>query len=211
MKLKDVDDPTLVEILESFKEKGGVLEYSIVRIDEKMDEYQCHYHTALHILNISAEKNFEETGLRISPDEFFGPYFKLSSNQLVVLGKTGTKQGALTFLDSYYYHTDKELPENKIDYRLLQSNGEFATQGYADAFMSPPHRMWFETNAEAAEFFLKTNSYLFSDFTQLVIYKWSIDCSNFFDAGKEWWGSFFWTVYNPTKDWYIGIAASTTD
>ncbi|WP_343784001.1 hypothetical protein [Wandonia haliotis] len=41
--------------------------------------------------------------------------------------------------------------------------------------------------------------------------KWSTNCSPFFNAGKEWWGTFFWTIYNPEKNWYIGICGSETD
>jgi len=52
---------------------------------------------------------------------------------------------------------------------------------------------------------------LFTDISQIEVYKWSTDSSNYFDEGKDWWGSFFWTVYNPCRDWYIGIIASTTD
>lgn len=52
---------------------------------------------------------------------------------------------------------------------------------------------------------------LFGDIASLEIYAWPTDCSNFFDFGKEWWGTFFWTVYSPTHNWYVGILASSTD
>jgi hypothetical protein len=67
------------------------------------------------------------------------------------------------------------------------------------------------TNFDIGKFFLEFNEFLFDNINKLIIYSWQTNCSNYFDAGKEWWGSFFWTVYNPTKKWYIGIAASTTD
>lgn len=45
----------------------------------------------------------------------------------------------------------------------------------------------------------------------LVIYSWSDDWSSFFDAGKEWWGTYFWTVYNKKNNTIIVIGASESD
>ena len=49
------------------------------------------------------------------------------------------------------------------------------------------------------------------DAERLVIYEWSDDWSVFFDEGKEWWGCYFWTVYNPVTKNIIVLGASTTD
>ncbi len=50
-----------------------------------------------------------------------------------------------------------------------------------------------------------------TDETQLIIYEWSNDWSYYFDAGKEWWGTFFWTILKKEKREIIVICASTTD
>lgn len=68
-----------------------------------------------------------------------------------------------------------------------------------------------KSNFEKGNFFLDFCRLLFTDISQIEVYKWSTDSSNYFDEGKKWWGSFFWTVYNPCRYWYIGIIASTTD
>jgi len=44
-----------------------------------------------------------------------------------------------------------------------------------------------------------------------IIYKWSDDWSNYFDSGKEYWGTFFWTLYNKTTQEITVIAALATD
>lgn len=44
-----------------------------------------------------------------------------------------------------------------------------------------------------------------------IIYQLSNDWSNYFDAGKEWWGTFFWTLYDKTTNQITVIAASITD
>lgn len=237
MILKDVDDPKLKQLLQTYEEKGGKLKFSIVEISDAGDEYECHFQTALHTLKtIKAEieayyekvfrehpslnkyqrfsmiyiEDFRTTGIKITPAQFFGPYLDIDTNRVIVHGRMPTKDGNVSFYDSYYYHTDKELPENKIERDIRQSDSEFITEGYTDAFLEPP-KFDTETMLQAGEYFLNSNRYLFSDFQKLIIYKWSIDCSNIFDAGKEYQGSFFWTVYNPIKDWYVGIVASWTD
>ena len=40
---------------------------------------------------------------------------------------------------------------------------------------------------------------------------WGTDWSNYFDAGKEGWGTFFWTIRRPGSDFITVIGASTTD
>lgn len=44
-----------------------------------------------------------------------------------------------------------------------------------------------------------------------VIYSWSDNWSNFFEAGKEWWGTFFWTILHLERREVTVIAASSTD
>lgn len=44
-----------------------------------------------------------------------------------------------------------------------------------------------------------------------IIYSWSDDWSNFFDAGKEWWGTYYWTVYNKKSNTIMVMGASATD
>lgn len=111
---------------------------------------------------------------------------------------------------NYYYYNDPEILENKVI--VKKKNNRFITQGYADAFLQPPYPFGNKhmSNLELGTYFLDINNFLFSDINQIEIFSWSTNC-NYFDDGKEWWGSFFWTVYNPIKDWHIGITASATD
>ena len=37
------------------------------------------------------------------------------------------------------------------------------------------------------------------------------DWSNYFDAGKEWWGIWCTTIWNPSTRTLAAIAASSTD
>ena len=110
--------------------------------------------------------------------------------------------------NQYFYYDDKEVPEKEVT--MAEEDREKI--GFVYAFLDPPYSfMCGKTIFEKGNFFLDFCRLLFTDISQIEVYKWSTDSSNYFDAGKEWWGAFFWTVYNPYQDWYIGIIASTTD
>lgn len=56
--------------------------------------------------------------------------------------------------------------------------------------------------------FLLLSQYKKEDF---IIYSWSDDWSDFFDAGKEWWGTYYCTIYNKRNNTIIVLGASATD
>ena len=108
----------------------------------------------------------------------------------------------------YFYYDDKEVPEKAV----AMTEEDLKKETFAYAFFQPPYCfMITKSNFEKGNFFLDFCRLLFTDISQIEVYKWSTDSSNYFDEGKDWWGSFFWTVYNPCRDWYIGIIASETD
>lgn len=200
------------------------------------DKYTCHLVVARQTLerinfdmnylwNRSAEKanrkslpmyqtNFEEldnSGIELGLEEFLGPFYDSDLHKPFVRGMKGNET-----LNSYFYFDSEEEVSNKIDMnkrvqefilRYPDENGDFVR-----AFMEPPYTIKTgKTIKERGEYFIDFVNFLFSDLSKIEIMKWSTDCSSFFDAGKEWWGSFFWTVYNPEKDWYVGICGSETD
>ncbi|BCM90667.1 hypothetical protein IAD21_02524 [Abditibacteriota bacterium] len=95
------------------------------------------------------------------------------------------------------------------------------TSGYAYALLDPPYGLnrrtaWWRRKQpllplEIGTAFLRLCDALFGARETLQIYDWPTDCSNYFEPGHEWWGSFFWTVYSPSKNWIVTIIASTTD
>jgi len=46
---------------------------------------------------------------------------------------------------------------------------------------------------------------------EIKIFEWSDNWSDFFDDGKEWWGTFYWTIYNKRNNTIIVLGASSTD
>lgn len=121
-----------------------------------------------------------------------------------------------TSLNNLFYFDSEEISDNIIDI----GNSEFCrnnksnlyTIGFAQAFLDPVHAFSVSNSIlETGKYFIHFYEFLFSDFNKIKILKWNTACSNYFDDGREWWGTHFWTVYNPLKDYYIGITAFITD
>ena len=166
--------------------------------------------TSLPTYKTDFEK-LDKSGLEIELEEFFGPFYDLETKKPFVRGVKGNDT-----INSYFYYDKKESIENKSD--LNQRIGDFKSKypkkngNFIYAFMEPPYSIQTgKTIKERGDYLIEFLNYFFSDFNNLELMKWSTDCSEFFDAGKEWWGSYFWTVYNPINDWYIGICGSETD
>ena len=78
---------------------------------------------------------------------------------------------------------------------------------YSYAFLNPPYGIiGFESD------FKKINSMLFPSGTDaLTVFEWSDDWSEYFEAGREWWGAACWSVYDAKLDRFTVILASATD
>ena len=76
------------------------------------------------------------------------------------------------------------------------------------AFMEPPYGVPYSKKD-----FHKINNILFPvQFrNELDILSWNDDFSNYFDEGKEWWGTAMWSVYDKWMRRFVIIGASLTD
>ena len=104
--------------------------------------------------------------------------------------------------------------EEKGYYEKCSSDGiEYGSwvHGYKSAFFEPIFPIKISIEEQEKLFNDINNKYLspFND-ENLEIYSWNDDWSNYFDSGKEYWGTFFWTIYNKEKEIFIAIGASTT-
>ena len=78
---------------------------------------------------------------------------------------------------------------------------------YRKAFLYPPYE-----NGYTGKDFAKVNAALFPNGTdELEVYEWTTDWSDYFDEGREWWGTLCLTVYDKTLDRFVVIMASATD
>lgn len=210
MTIKPIVDPEIDNMLDEYRRIGGVIDFKLFEVVGTLSGIEAHLLTAqetLRAIKVESDAYFSllarqqgtnrddyftihnkpitaGLGARVSSKEFFGPCFSLSRQELV-----DHKHGS---------------------YLQLSNDNAYATKGFADAFIEPPHSLDIQRK-ELEKFFLVFTTALFGDHQKMEVYTWNVDCSTYFDDGKEWWGSFFWTVYNPIMDWYVGVAASTTD
>ncbi len=78
---------------------------------------------------------------------------------------------------------------------------------YRKAFLYPPH-----PNGYTGKDFVRVNAALFPNGADgLEVCKWTTDWSDYFDEGREWWGTLCLTVYDKTLDRFVVIMASATD
>lgn len=203
--------------LATYAELGGPVEFVVFGVaGEGAPEYEIHKAAAIgtlhrlarrypHIRRIQPD---QVQGMRISIDQFVGPRFDRSSHRLLLVGQTPNH------LNDHFYAGDEEKPSNVVRFDTSEA-------GLSYAFSDPPYRLhpppsagWGRSDLASTvnDLFRNIADEWFDDFSgDLVIYQWSTDWSDYFDAGNEWWGSFLWTVYNRAKGILIGVAASDTD
>lgn len=151
------------------------------------------------------------TSQRITPEQFLGPTYDFAQRKLIVEGDTDRNS-------MFYWDEPQETAEHAINIHERQqviedglSLYDQITRGYAEAFTDPVHGLQM-TKGEKNAFFTDVNHTLFDNFNdELEILQWSTGWSSYFDPGHEWWGAYWWTVHNRTKNWVIVVAASGTD
>ena len=207
VRIEQILTPEINQLLSEFSNLGGVLDFKIFKITGPYISIEAHVTTARHTLELLKQDNdkyFDDLSKSLGTDRDM--YFKIDNKH--VLADSGTLITPSQFFGHYH---DIKSQGNLTNF--INNNSDFTTQGYTYAFLNPPYSFGKTqmTDQEIERYFINFNQFMFNDISKLTIYSWLTDCSNYFEAGNEWWGSFFWTVYNPEKDWFIGIAASTTD
>ncbi|RFM33432.1 hypothetical protein [Chitinophaga silvisoli] len=234
--IQEVNDPRVREKIIEHDELGGVLGIFVYSISANYEgkvpeEYEAHmmvarqtmakiiYNWNLHINKVAPKgqrenfpslpvidyKMLDESGTKIDLETFLGPCFDVEKLKPIVRGELGNET-----LNSYFYYDGEETPADILYMHTRPDDGVHGAFIYA--LIEPPYSMKFDRSIlKKGEYVLDFINFFFDDLHQLEIYAWSTDCSNFFDSGKEWWGTYFWTVYNPVKRWYVGIVGSSTD
>lgn len=215
-------------LLTRFSEAGGVVDLVIYECESDTSDQRMHHAAVLlalkeiqRLADAYAERTSKELGIsksrifqvniddeaakkliprRITWKEFLGPRYDFNRGGLIVRGKGD-------FLNEFFFYRDRAIRENiippdGIDYGI--------GTGFAYAFSSPPYPIQLSAE-ELGGMFDKFLHFIVGGSDDSLIYEWPTDWSNYFDAGKEWWGSFLWSLSNPAGDRIVVIAASTTD
>lgn len=231
-----IETPEIIEKCKAYEREGGVIDFRIFQLDTEQEDtpYQKHLAVAQQtLISVAEEANtrldrmaaklkmnrrelftmdydfniLKDSGKEISVQDFMGWQYEEVSGRVKILSYNLLNPKTKGY-DLFFYHNEKEVPEKAV----IMAEEDRKKIGFAYAFLDPPYSfMCGKTIFEKGNFFLDFCRLLFTDISQIEVYKWSTDSSNYFDKGKEWWGAFFWTVYNPYWDRYIGIIASETD
>jgi hypothetical protein len=110
-------------------------------------------------------------------------------------------------------------PESKSElHSRLEDGGSIylSTDSYTRVFSKPPYGLTSQgrrlPHKKSQKLFYDINLALFGkERSHLVVYSWSTDWADYFDAGNRWWGSYLWTIERPDSSLMIGIAASASD
>lgn len=148
-------------------------------------------------------------GQSISLREFLGWEYDLERRCLALRGQT-------KHLNDYFLAPYVECADHRCDYSTLSSQWDAdldleETHGYAYAFSSPPYGLRLP-NVETDALFQTLNHCLFGGLSdELDVWRWETDWTNYFEAGREWWGEYLWTVQRPGSGRVVVIAGSSTD
>lgn len=182
-------------------EIGVVLDYVVLECDETISGIELHRQAAIEGMKI-IDSRLAEWALEWASEEIpMDQFFRIKMNPENLEGRN------ITFEE--FWGNDNAF-KKEISSGMAWSIP--SVDGYKTAFFNPPHDLRGKLE-DQIEIFEQLNEALFGEMTQsnLNIYSWTVNWSNYFDAGKEWWGSFYWTLENLEKSNVIVIGASSTD
>ncbi|MBI1835000.1 MAG: hypothetical protein HYR92_04465 [Burkholderiales bacterium] len=151
--------------------------------------------------SVSINPNLIGNGIAVSVNDFLGPYCDIERRRLLM---TGPIQRPQTYL---YWFGDEEVPKNG----LTSPPPGVEYGGLSGAYVDPPYGLSGTKEQRNALFFEIVDCLLMGLKPHVTIFKWNHDSSNYFDAGKEWWGCYFWTIQLGDSGKFVVIAASSTD
>lgn len=222
--------PEQQSLLDSFEEAGGVVDLVVLNRDSAernaetyrqaalmaldavgaqwdqyytelltLPDYQHRDRNEFFSVDVSVDKL---TGHRIGRADFLGNQFLVNENCLLVRGRHSN------YLNEYFREGDPETEHTRMPREQLS---RLPKAGFSDAFLSPPYNLQL-SNADACSLFWQIAHVFLSDLDEAAeIWSWSTECSNYFEAGHEWWGSHFYTFSHPDSDRVIAVLASATD
>ena len=192
-------EPEFSGLLERFKNFGGVLEFVVLETVQPSFSHAHHRAAALAGM-VEIDRRLEEFAVRRSSQEFpVERFFRVHWDESRLRGERVNL--------AEFWGTD-DVSIKSIEDRVWEIP---IIDGYKTAFFHPPHGLRGSTSSQT-ELFVRISGYILgTDPERAEVYAWSTNWSNYFEAGHEWWGAFYWTVRAAGSNRITVIAASTTD
>lgn len=152
--------------------------------------------------------------------KFYGEFADVNQGLDEVTFK-GEEISLNTFLGDAYDMEKKEIvfpPTNGLSYALLNPPYNLSLQEYirkeAREYVKYDLKLSQNKNVVQTKIFnqfIQTIGLHTEDKNANIIYQWTNNWEEDLDPGKEWWGSFLWTILNKEKGEITVISASSTD
>lgn len=142
-----------------------------------------------------------DDGEAMDSGSFIGRGCDLPGRRLLFRGTTKNH------LNDMFWFGDRETWRN----RVVLPDTVGTARSLSSAYVDPPYPLGGTPAEQNAAFFDTLDLLLGGMRGRYAIRRWSDAASNYFDAGREWWGTSFWTVHEIGTDAIVGIAASATD
>jgi hypothetical protein len=192
-------EPELAALLADYNDRSGVIDY--VLLQSYTEAAPDHLHRLAALAGMAAiDRRLEQWAAEKSSPEFPADrFFRVWWDEAKLTGQCVTL--------STFWGTDDVEPK-ELGARAWSIP---TVDGYKTAFFHPPHGLG-GTNEERAALFANINRRVLGTAPESAeIFSWATDWSNYFDAGLEWWGAFFWTVRASGSSRFVAIGVSATD
>lgn len=204
--------------MEIFDELLVELEMISFEIKDSIEEvYTLSQEAAIHAM-ICFDERLEDNW-QARKEDFLQRFTKFNFDNRLRYTINGKPDGKQISFDEFVGFNYMNENVNIQDYRNIS---------LAYALLEPPYglKLKIEATRGTPEYNeIKTKKYteiyrmflndfiLFSEYNKedFVIYSWSDDWSNFFEPGREWWGNYYYTVYNKRNNTVIVLGASESD
>ena len=194
-----IPEEELAALLAEYNARGGVLDY--VLLDPLTEAPPDQLHRAAALAGMAAiDRRLEQWAVSHASKEIpVEMFFRVRWDETKLTGEQ------VSFWK--FWGADDVEPK-----RLSKNTWSIPNvDGYKAAFFHPPHGLGGSEHAKA-ELFSRINRYVLgSDRERGEIFSWSADWSNYFEAGHEWWGAFYWTIRSANSRRLVVVGASTTD
>ena len=192
-------DPRLDSLLERFDVAGGVLDYVFVESNNDTPPHANHRSAALAGI-AEIDRRLEQWAIqRASATIPIERFFRVRWDEAKLTGEPVSL--------STFWGSDDVEPKPIGD----QAWSIPTVDGYKTAFFHPPYGLRGSPD-EKVGLFAGINEYLLGVNPEgAEIFSWSTDWSNYFEAGREWWGTFYWTIRPVGSQLIAVVGASSTD
>ena len=194
-----VPEPAFLALLAEYDAVGGVLDFIFLEAEREDLPERLHREAALAAM-AAIDRHREQWAARLASNE--SPVevsYRIHWDEIKLIGRQVS-------LAEFWGADDVELKPLGNNAWSLPT-----VDGYKTAFFHPPHSLQGSVE-DTAKLFAAINHYVLGDDPErAVIFSWSTDWSDYFQAGHEWWGAFYWTVRPVGSPRFVVVAASTTD